>query len=43
MIPLISGVVENEPLVSHVEAALCIACQKCEEVCNYGAIGVQFD
>ncbi|TXT59025.1 MAG: CoB--CoM heterodisulfide reductase iron-sulfur subunit A [Promethearchaeota archaeon] len=43
MIPLISGVVENEPLVSHVEPALCIACQKCEEVCNYGAIGVQFN
>jgi heterodisulfide reductase subunit A len=43
LIPLISGVVENEPLVSVVNPALCIACQKCEEVCNFGAIGVNFD
>ena len=43
LIPLISGVVENEPLVSIVNPALCIACQKCEEVCNFGAIGVNFD
>ena len=43
LIPLISGEVENEPLVSHVDPALCIACQKCEEVCNFGAIGVNFD
>jgi heterodisulfide reductase subunit A len=43
LIPLISGEVENEPLVSLVNPALCIACQKCEEVCNFGAIGVNFD
>ncbi|MFX0104829.1 MAG: FAD-dependent oxidoreductase [Candidatus Hodarchaeota archaeon] len=43
LIPLIAGVVENEPLVSVVNPALCIACQKCEEVCNFGAIGVNFD
>jgi heterodisulfide reductase subunit A len=43
LIPLISGEVENEPLVSVVDPALCIACQKCEEVCNFGAIGVNFD
>jgi len=43
LIPLISGEVENEPLVSIVDPALCIACQKCEEVCNFGAIGVNFD
>ncbi len=43
LIPLISGEVENEPLVSIVNPALCIACQKCEEVCNFGAIGVNFD
>lgn len=43
LIPLISGEVENEPLVSVVNPALCIACQKCEEVCNFGAIGVNFD
>jgi len=43
LIPLTSGIVENEPLISHVNPALCIACQKCEEVCNYGAIGVKFD
>ncbi|MFW9999783.1 MAG: FAD-dependent oxidoreductase [Candidatus Hodarchaeota archaeon] len=43
LIPLISGEVENEPLVSLVDPALCIACQKCEEVCNFGAIGVNFD
>ena len=43
LIPLIAGIVENEPLVSVVDPALCIACQKCEEVCNYGAIGVNFD
>ncbi|MFX1556531.1 MAG: hydrogenase iron-sulfur subunit, partial [Promethearchaeota archaeon] len=30
-------------LVSVVNPALCIACQKCEEVCNFGAIGVNFD
>ncbi len=43
LIPLISGEVENEPLVSVVNPALCIACQKCEEACNFGAIGVNFD
>jgi heterodisulfide reductase subunit A len=43
LIPLISGEVENEPLVSVVNPSLCIACQKCEEVCNFGAIGVNFD
>ncbi|MFX0046543.1 MAG: hydrogenase iron-sulfur subunit [Candidatus Hermodarchaeota archaeon] len=43
LIPLISGEVENEPLVSIVDPALCIACQKCEEVCNFGAIGVNFE
>ena len=43
LIPLISGEVENEPLVSVVNPALCIACQACEEVCNFGAIGVNFD
>ena len=43
LIPLISGEVENEPLVSIVNPALCIACQKCEEVCSFGAIGVNFD
>jgi len=43
LVPLISGEVENEPLVSVVDPALCIACQKCEEVCNFGAIGVNFD
>jgi heterodisulfide reductase subunit A len=43
LIPLISGEVQNEPLISVVNPALCIACQKCEEVCNFGAIGVNFD
>jgi heterodisulfide reductase subunit A len=43
LIPLISGEVENEPLVSIVDPALCIGCQKCEEVCNFGAIGVNFE
>lgn len=43
LIPLITGEVENEPLISVVNPALCIACQKCEEVCNFGAIGVNFD
>jgi heterodisulfide reductase subunit A len=43
LIPLISGIVENEPLVSVINPALCIGCQKCEEVCNFGAIGVNFD
>ncbi|MFX1276989.1 MAG: hydrogenase iron-sulfur subunit [Promethearchaeota archaeon] len=43
LIPLISGEVENEPLVSVVNPALCIACQECEKVCNFGAIGVNFD
>jgi heterodisulfide reductase subunit A len=43
LIPLTSGIVENEPLVSLINPALCIGCQKCEEVCNFGAIGVNFD
>ncbi len=43
LIPLTAGIVENEPLVSVVNPALCIGCQKCEEVCNFGAIGVNFD
>ncbi|MHA2280754.1 MAG: FAD-dependent oxidoreductase [Promethearchaeota archaeon] len=43
LIPLISGEVEVEPLISIVDPALCISCQKCEEVCNFGAIGVNFD
>ncbi len=43
LIPLMSGEVENEPIVSIVNPALCIACQECERVCNFGAIGVNFD
>ncbi len=43
LIPLIAGVVENEPLVSIINPSLCLSCQKCEEVCNFGAIGVNFD
>jgi heterodisulfide reductase subunit A len=43
LIPLTTGKVENEPLVSVVDDSLCIACQKCEEVCNFGAIGVNPD
>jgi heterodisulfide reductase subunit A len=43
LIPLTTGTVENEPLVSVVDPALCIACQKCEDVCNFGAIGVNFN
>ncbi|MHA2197533.1 MAG: hydrogenase iron-sulfur subunit, partial [Promethearchaeota archaeon] len=43
LIPLISGEATNEPLFSIVDPALCISCQKCEEVCNFGAIGVNFD
>jgi heterodisulfide reductase subunit A len=43
LIPLISGIIENEPLISVVNPELCISCQKCEEVCNFGAIGVNFD
>ncbi len=43
LIPLISGIVENEPLVSIVDPSLCIACQRCEDVCNFGAIGVNLD
>ncbi len=43
LIPLISGEVENEPLISVVNPSLCIACQECERVCNFGAIGVNFD
>jgi heterodisulfide reductase subunit A len=43
LIPLISGEATNEPLFSIVDPSLCIACQKCEEVCNFGAIGVNFD
>lgn len=43
LIPLTTGIVENEPLVSVVDPALCIACQKCEAVCNFGAIGVNFN
>ncbi|MHA1985655.1 MAG: FAD-dependent oxidoreductase [Promethearchaeota archaeon] len=43
LIPLISGEAKNEPLFSVVDPTLCIACQKCEDVCNFGAIGVNFD
>ncbi len=43
LIPLIAGIVENEPLISVINPSLCIGCQKCEEVCNFGAIGVNFD
>jgi len=43
LIPLISGEVESDPFISVIDPALCIACQKCEEVCNFGAIGVNFD
>jgi heterodisulfide reductase subunit A len=43
LIPLVSGIVENEPLIAVVNPSLCIGCQKCEEVCNFGAIGVQFN
>ncbi|MGV9197458.1 MAG: hydrogenase iron-sulfur subunit [Promethearchaeia archaeon] len=43
LIPLITGMVENEPLVSVVDPSKCIACQRCEEVCNFGAIGVNFE
>ena len=43
LIPLITGVVENEPIISHVNPALCIGCNRCADVCNFGAIGVNIE
>jgi len=43
LIPLITGEVENEPIISHVNPALCIGCNRCAEVCSFGAIGVPLD
>jgi heterodisulfide reductase subunit A len=43
LIPLITGEVENEPIISHVNPALCIGCNRCAEVCSFGAIGVPMD
>ena len=43
LIPLFAGVVENEPIISNVNPALCIGCNRCAEVCSFGAIGVPMD
>ncbi|MBD3350879.1 MAG: hydrogenase iron-sulfur subunit, partial [Candidatus Lokiarchaeota archaeon] len=41
LVTLIKGVVEAEPIVAEVKQELCIGCQACEEVCSFGAIGVE--
>ena len=33
----------TEGIISKVDPALCIGCNRCAEVCNYGAIGVKFE
>jgi len=33
----------TEGVISKVDPALCIGCNRCAEVCNYGAIGVKYE
>jgi len=33
----------TEGIISKVDPALCIGCNRCAEVCNYGAIGVKYE
>jgi len=33
----------TEGVISKVDPALCIGCNRCAEVCNYGAVGVRYE
>jgi heterodisulfide reductase subunit A len=33
----------TEGVISRVDPALCIGCNRCAEVCNYGAVGVRYE
>jgi heterodisulfide reductase subunit A len=38
---MLRGEVETEPIIAQVDPSLCIGCNECEEVCSYGAIGLE--
>jgi heterodisulfide reductase subunit A len=40
LIPLTNGIVTSEPIVVEITPENCIGCNKCYEVCPFGAIGI---
>ncbi|MFX1571125.1 MAG: hydrogenase iron-sulfur subunit [Promethearchaeota archaeon] len=40
---LAKDILVTEGIISKVDPALCIGCNRCAEVCNYGAIGVNYE
>lgn len=40
LIPITNGIVSSEPIVAEINPDNCIGCNKCFEVCPFGAIGI---
>ena len=40
---LSKDILVTEGVISKVDPALCIGCNKCADVCNYGAVGVKYE
>jgi heterodisulfide reductase subunit A len=40
---LSKDILVTEGIISKVDPALCIGCNRCAEVCNYGAVGVKYE
>ncbi|NHJ19881.1 MAG: hydrogenase iron-sulfur subunit [Candidatus Lokiarchaeota archaeon] len=40
---LSKDILVTEGIISKVNPALCIGCNRCAEVCNYGAVGVRYE
>jgi heterodisulfide reductase subunit A len=40
---LAKDILITEGIISHVDPSLCIGCNRCAEVCNYGAVGVNYE
>ncbi len=40
---LSKDILVTEGVISKVDPALCIGCNRCAEVCNYGAVGVKYE
>ena len=40
---LAKDILLTEGIISHINPSLCIGCNRCAEVCNYGAVGVNYE
>jgi len=40
---LAKDILVTEGVICHVDPSLCIGCNRCAEVCNYGAVGVNYE